>query len=109
MGVASRGLPGVGTPLSYLHHSPRTAPALDVINVRTSDEVHEAFLLWRKRASAGSAGREVRCSIDHIGEGLFELHLESGHALLLNEPFCDTEALLARAEELQKDTGKLPA
>ena len=77
--------------------------------VRTGEEVHEAFLLWRKRSPVGSAGREVRCSIDHIGEGLFELHLESGHALLLNEPFCDTEELLARAEELRKGTGKLPA
>ncbi len=77
--------------------------------MRQAEEVHEAFLLWRKRAPAGSAGREVRCSIDHIGEGLFELHLESGHALLLNEPFCDTEELLARAEELKRGTGKLPA
>ena len=77
--------------------------------MRTAEEVHETFLLWRKRGSAGSAGREVRCVIDHVGEGLFELHLESAHALLLNETFQDTEKLLDRAEELQKDTGKLPA
>ena len=77
--------------------------------MRTAEEVHETFLLWRKRGPAGSAGREVRCVIDHVGEGLFELHLESGHALLLNEPYCNPEELLARAEELRKDTGKLSA
>lgn len=77
--------------------------------MRTAEEVHEAFLLWRKRPPVGSAGHEVKCVLDHIGEGLFELHLQSGHDMLLNEPFQDTEELLARAEELQKGTGKLPA
>jgi hypothetical protein len=72
-------------------------------------EIHETILLWRKRASVGGEVREVRCLVDHLGEGLYELRLQCGHELLLNEPFQETERLLARAEELQKRTGTRPA
>ena len=102
MGPAGEGF----GPLSHLHHSPGSAPALDVVQVRTGEEVHEAFLLWQK---PGSTERDVRCLLDHVSEGVFELHLECGHELLLNEPFQDTEELLARAEELEKDTRTLPS
>lgn len=74
-----------------------------------SEHLHETFLLWRKRASVGNARHEVRCLIDHIGEDLFELRLQSGHELLLDESFQDTKELLARAEELQKGTRPQPA
>ncbi len=77
--------------------------------MRKTREIHETVLLWRKRASVGGAIREVRCLVDHLGEGLFELHLQSGQLLLVNEPFQDTERLLARAEELRKATGARPA
>jgi hypothetical protein len=73
------------------------------------EQVHETFLLWRKRTSVGSEVREVTCLGDHIGEGLFELRLQCGHELLLNEPFQDTKELLARAEELQQGTLTRPA
>lgn len=73
------------------------------------EQGHETFLLWRKRTSVGSEVREVRCLGDHIGEDLFELHLRCGHDLLLNEPFQDTEELLARAEELRQQTRALPS
>ena len=36
-------------------------------------EVHEAFLLWRKRASVKGVVREERCSVDHLGEDFYEL------------------------------------
>jgi hypothetical protein len=74
-----------------------------------SEQVHETFLLWRKQTSVGSEVREVTCLGDHIGEGLFELRLQCGHELLLNEPFQDTKELLARAEELQQGTLTRPA
>ncbi len=73
------------------------------------EQVHETFLLWRKRTSIGGAVREVRCLGDHIGEDLFELRLQCGPELLLNEPFEDTKELLARAEELRQGTGALPS
>jgi hypothetical protein len=73
-----------------------------------SEQVHETFLLWRKQTSVGSEVREVTCLGDHIGEGLFELRLQCGHELLLNEPFQDTKEL-ARAEELQQGTVRRPA
>jgi len=74
-----------------------------------SEQVHETFLLWRKQTSVGSEVREVTRLGDHIGEGLFELRLQCGHELLLNEPFQDTKELLARAEELQQGALTRPA
>lgn len=74
-----------------------------------SEQVHETFLLWRKRTSIGSAVREVRCLGDHIGEDLFELRLQCGHELLLSEPFQDPKELLTRAEELRQGTGPRPS
>ncbi len=67
-------------------------------------EVHETFVLWRMRASVGGVVRQVQCSVDHLGDGFFELHLKSGHELLLNEPFQDTGELLSRADELRSRT-----
>jgi hypothetical protein len=69
--------------------------------VPKSAETHETLLLWRKRVRVGGAVHELKCSLDHLGEGLFELHLQRGHDLLLNESFDDTESLLRRAAELR--------
>jgi hypothetical protein len=77
--------------------------------VEKAREVHEAFLLWRKRASVKGAVREVRCSLDHLGEDFYELRLLSGHEVLLCESFRDMDALLVRAEELRKGTRARPA
>ena len=70
-------------------------------NVRKVGEVHESFLLWRKRASMNGVVREVRCSVDHLGEDFYELRLLGGQELLLNESFRDLDELLVRAEELR--------
>ncbi len=77
--------------------------------MRKGGEVHETFLLWRKRGCVGGAVREVSCLVDHLGESLFELKLVTGHDLILSEPFQDTEKLLARAEELRTTTRVRPA
>jgi hypothetical protein len=88
---------------------PRRNTSLDWMKMWSSEQGHETFLLWRKQASVGNARHEVRCLIDHIGEDFFELRMQSGHELLLNESFQDTKKLLARAEELQKGTRPRPA
>ena len=77
--------------------------------MQKSGEIHETFLLWRKRASVKGVVREVRCSVDHLGEDFYELRLLSGHEVLLTEPFRDMDALLVRAEELRKGTRARPA
>ena len=64
-------------------------------------EVHEAFLLWRKRASVKGVVREERCSVDHLGEDFYELRILRGQELLLNESFRDLDKLMVRAEELR--------
>jgi len=69
--------------------------------VRKAGEVHETFLLWRKRASVKGVVKEVRCSVDHLGEDFYELRLLGGQELLLNESFRDLDQLLVRAEELR--------
>ncbi len=95
--------------LRHLHHFPDRRPSLDSVEMWEREQVHETFLLWRKRTSVGDAVREVRCLGDHIGEDLFELRLQCGHELLLSEPFEDTKELLARAEELQQGTRTPPS
>lgn len=70
--------------------------------MRKAGEVHETFLLWRKRASVKGVVREVRCSVDHLGEDFYELRLLGGQELLLNESFRDLDQLLVRAQELRK-------
>ena len=77
--------------------------------MRKTAEVHESFLLWRKRASVKGVVKEVRCSLDHLGEDFYELRLLSGHDVLLNESFRDMDALLVRAEELRKGSRARPA
>jgi len=67
-------------------------------------EVHETVLLWRLRTGVHGVPREVRCTMDHLGEGFFELHLECGRERFLNESFRETESLLERAEELRAET-----
>ena len=69
--------------------------------MRKAGEVHETFLLWRKRASVKGVVKEVRCSVDHLGEDFYELRLLGGQELLLNESFRDLDQLLVRAEELR--------
>jgi hypothetical protein len=69
--------------------------------VRKAGEVHETFLLWRKRASVKGVVREVRCSVDHLGEDFYELRLLGGQELRLTESFRDLDQLLVRAEELR--------
>ncbi len=92
------------TPLGYLHHFPRRPRFLAWRDVQKAREVHEAFLLWRKRASVGGVVREVRCSLDHLGEDFYELRLLSGSEVLLAESFRDMDELLVRAGELRKKT-----
>lgn len=70
--------------------------------MRKAGEIHETFLLWRKRASVKGVVREVRCSVDHLGEDFYELRLLGGQELLLTESFRDLDQLLVRAEELRK-------
>ena len=77
--------------------------------MRKTGEIHETLLLWRERASVRGVVRDVRCSLDHLGEDFFELRLQSGPDLLLNESFRDMDELLARAEELRKGTRDRPA
>ena len=72
--------------------------------MRKAGEVHETFLLWRKRASVKGVVKEVRCSVDHLGEDFYELRLLSANEVLLNESFRDMDELLVRAEELRKKT-----
>ena len=72
--------------------------------MRKVGEIHESFLLWRKRASMNGVVREVRCSVDHLGEDFYELRLLSANEVLLNESFRDMDELLVRAEELRKKT-----
>jgi hypothetical protein len=67
-------------------------------------ETHETLLLWRMRAPVHGGIHVVRCSMDHLGEGYFELRLSCGRELLCNEPFENTELLLRRAEELRTET-----
>ncbi len=69
--------------------------------MRKAREVHETFLLWRKRASVKGVVKEVRCSVDHLGEDFYELRILGGQELLLNESFRDLDKLLVRAEELR--------
>ncbi len=69
--------------------------------MRKAREVHETFLLWRKRASVKGVVKEVRCSVDHLGEDFYELRVLGGQELLLNESFRDLDKLLVRAEELR--------
>jgi hypothetical protein len=76
--------------------------------VEKAREIHETFLLWRKRTSVKGVVKEVRCALDHLGEDFYELRLLSGHEVLLNESFRDMDALLVRAEELRKGTRARP-
>jgi hypothetical protein len=77
--------------------------------VRKSGEIHETVLLWRKRASVRGVARDVTCSVDHLGEDVYELRLLSGNEVLLNESFRDMDELLARAEGLRKRAPARPA
>jgi hypothetical protein len=58
--------------------------------------------LWRLPDAEG----EIDCTVEQLGEGSFELRISHGQRGLRSETFCDTTALLARAEELrEKHTG----
>ena len=61
----------------------------------------EEVLLWRGRGHAHGLVRELRCTMEQLGEGFFELRLVSGRKLLLAEPFDDPRALLNRAQQLR--------
>jgi hypothetical protein len=66
-------------------------------------EIHESVLLWRERVPVHGVLREVQCSMDHLGEGFYELRLRCGKEILRNEPFQETSGLLKRAEELRSE------
>lgn len=66
--------------------------------------MHETLLLWRMRVPLHGDVHVVQCSMDHLGEGFYELRLSCGRELLRNEPFEDVERLLCRAEELRTET-----
>ncbi len=72
--------------------------------MRKAGEIHESFLLWRRRASVKGVVKEVRCSVDHLGEDFYELRILRGQELLLNESFRYMDELLVRAEVLRKKT-----
>jgi hypothetical protein len=67
-------------------------------------ETHETLVLWRLRAPVHGVPREVQCTMDHLGENFYELHLRCGREELLNEPFEETGTLLTRARELWTET-----
>ncbi len=66
-------------------------------------ETHETLVLWRKRAPVHGGVHVVQCSMDHLGEGFYELRLSCGRELLVNEPFQEVERLLRRSEELRSE------
>lgn len=61
------------------------------------------FQLWRVRALVKGLPRELRCSIEQLGEGCFELRVHCGHELLRVEDFDDAGQLLRRAEQLRAE------
>lgn len=65
--------------------------------------MYEPVVLWWQQAVVGGVVRNVRCTMDQLGEGFFELRLLSGDEVLLSEPFEETRKLLSRAEELRAE------
>jgi len=61
----------------------------------------ETVLLWRTRRRVRGRPNEVRCTMEQLGEGCFELRMLSGHETLLFESFDDPEKLVSRAEQLR--------
>lgn len=67
-------------------------------------ERYETAILWRARASVRGVARELRCTVEHLGEDFFELCVLADDEPLLSEPFQDVERLLQRAETLRART-----
>jgi hypothetical protein len=59
--------------------------------------------LWRLREAVAGRADDVECTVEHLGEGLFELCVSEGGRIVRTEAFVDTTALLRRAEELRKE------
>jgi hypothetical protein len=59
--------------------------------------------LWRLGETARGGVGEIECTVEHLGEGLFELCVSEGGGRVRTETFTDTAALLRRAEELRKE------
>ena len=50
---------------------------------------------------------DVECSVEMIGEDLFDLHVDGGE-VHIGETFQKTEALLLRAESLRREVERAP-
>jgi hypothetical protein len=59
--------------------------------------------LWRRTEAVTRGVAEIECTVEHLGEGLFELCVSEAGRRLSTETFGDTGALLRRAEELRKE------
>lgn len=56
--------------------------------------------LWVLR---GVAADDLRCMVEQIGEGCFELTVLGPHGVVARETFSDTPSLLTRADQLRSD------
>jgi hypothetical protein len=63
----------------------------------------EAVLLWRAKGRVHGLRRELRCTLEQLGEGCFELRMSSGDELVSVETFTDAAQLLSRAEKLRAE------
>ena len=61
----------------------------------------EALLLWRTRRVVGDHVRQVRCGLEQLGEGCFELRVRAGDDVLVSETFATPADAVVRAEELR--------
>lgn len=59
--------------------------------------------LWRLNESVEGGVGQMECTVEHLGEGLFELCVSEGGRIVSTETFADTAALLLRAEQLRKE------
>jgi hypothetical protein len=59
--------------------------------------------LWRLDEAVGGEVGEIECTVEHLGEGVFELCVSEAGRFVRAETFVDTAALLRRAEELRKE------
>ena len=61
----------------------------------------EALLLWQTRRVVGDQVRQVRCGLEQLGEGCFELRVRAGDDVLVSETFATPADAVVRAEELR--------
>ena len=63
----------------------------------------EVVPLWRTKSRVHGLRRELRCSMEQLGEDCFELRVSSGDELVSVETFTDAAQLLSRAERLRAE------